>query len=272
MSLKKDLETLVKKAEAQGFTVERTGGDHLKWTAPSGEFHFSPSTPSDTRGLKNTLADLERIGYDRNWQPPKGSCDVGDQSEEALAQQAATICPVDGCRRKFFVVKMHEHVLKDHSQYWCKDCNRLFKGKHHYGRHMATKHKQDTEGRELVECPFPGCDVMVTQHPKGVGGHFRNVHKVAYHHWLEMETAPDIDPDDMFDESDPDAPAEELADRVVEQDGFDEEVSEGIDPSPEVDFAPLMGELAKVATHLTEEKWLQLWVWVWETANFQKRL
>lgn len=274
MTLKKDLEAHARKARAQGFTVEVLPGGHTKWTAPSGEFHFSATTPSSTRGIKNTVMGLRKIGYDPNWKGEKGEWNVGDQSEEALEKQTATVCPVDGCRRKFFVHKMHEHVLKEHSQYWCKDCNHLFKLKAHYGRHMATKHKMDAEGRELVSCPYPECDVMVTQHQEGIGSHFRNVHNVAYHKWLEIETAPDHIPDEPFDEGDPDAPVEELLERVVEQDFPEEPLppDEPVEEQPTVDFSPLMSELVKVSEHLTEERWSALWFWVNETAEAKKRL
>ena len=47
--------------ERDGWTVEKTGGHHLKWTPPGGgRAIYSASTPGDGRTLKNTLAQLKR--------------------------------------------------------------------------------------------------------------------------------------------------------------------------------------------------------------------
>lgn len=60
---KKDLQLLVKQAEEQGFKVTLTNGGHYKWTAPSGVFFFSASSPSDARVLKNITRDLRINGF-----------------------------------------------------------------------------------------------------------------------------------------------------------------------------------------------------------------
>ncbi len=60
----KDMKTLVREAEAQGWTVEVTGGGHYKWTPPDSERRiFSPTTPGDRRALKNLVAHLKRHGF-----------------------------------------------------------------------------------------------------------------------------------------------------------------------------------------------------------------
>ena len=49
----------------KGWSVTKTGGSHLKWVPPSGKgFVFSPSTPSDSRSNKNTIAQLRRAGLE----------------------------------------------------------------------------------------------------------------------------------------------------------------------------------------------------------------
>lgn len=60
--MKKRLKELVREAERQGWTVEIRRSGHLKWTAPNGDMVFSPSTPSDYRGLKNLTRDLRHRG------------------------------------------------------------------------------------------------------------------------------------------------------------------------------------------------------------------
>ncbi len=52
-------------AMKKGWSVTKTGGSHLKWVPPSGKgFVFSPSTPSDSRSNKNTIAQLRRAGLE----------------------------------------------------------------------------------------------------------------------------------------------------------------------------------------------------------------
>jgi predicted RNA binding protein YcfA (HicA-like mRNA interferase family) len=61
MSLKGDLKKLIKRYKADGWTVEETGGRHLKWTPPGGgQAVYSASTPGDARSIKNTIAQLKR--------------------------------------------------------------------------------------------------------------------------------------------------------------------------------------------------------------------
>ena len=55
------LRPLAKWAIDNGFTLMRTNGGHIAWVHTSMARTFSPSTPSDWRGLKNLESDLKRI-------------------------------------------------------------------------------------------------------------------------------------------------------------------------------------------------------------------
>jgi len=60
-----DLKKILKSAERQGFTVRQTRNGHLQVLSADGKGMVTLSgTPSDHRALKNTLADLRRIGFD----------------------------------------------------------------------------------------------------------------------------------------------------------------------------------------------------------------
>lgn len=65
MSLKREMNDLRRRAERQGWTIELRRSGHLKWVPPAGgPFVFSPSTPSDVRGIRNTRAELRRHGLE----------------------------------------------------------------------------------------------------------------------------------------------------------------------------------------------------------------
>lgn len=53
---------LGKKAIAQGWVINFTNGDHIKWMSPSGEAYISSNTPSDTRATANLKAALVKRG------------------------------------------------------------------------------------------------------------------------------------------------------------------------------------------------------------------
>lgn len=55
---------LVEAAIAAGWTLERTGSNHLKLKAPDGKIVFLPSSPSDWRGAKNARSLLRRYGLE----------------------------------------------------------------------------------------------------------------------------------------------------------------------------------------------------------------
>jgi len=60
--MNKDIRQLWKRAKAQGWTSERRGSGHLRWTAPTGE-HVSVSvTCNGGRTYQNTLSDLRKAG------------------------------------------------------------------------------------------------------------------------------------------------------------------------------------------------------------------
>lgn len=66
MSLKQDLRDVVDHAVRHGWTQTRTRGGHLRLTPPDGgRVLFSPSTPSDYRGIRNLAAQLRRAGVPR---------------------------------------------------------------------------------------------------------------------------------------------------------------------------------------------------------------
>jgi hypothetical protein len=59
-----DLKDLIKAAQRAGWTVVKRRNGHYKLTAPSGEFIFTASTPSDWRATLNLAAHLRRLGLE----------------------------------------------------------------------------------------------------------------------------------------------------------------------------------------------------------------
>lgn len=53
---------LGKKAIAQGWVINFTNGDHIKWLSPLGETYISSNTPSDSRATANLKAALVKRG------------------------------------------------------------------------------------------------------------------------------------------------------------------------------------------------------------------
>ena len=53
---------LARAARRAGWTITPTGGGHLAWKPPSGRVIYTPSTPSDRHGTRNTAALLRRAG------------------------------------------------------------------------------------------------------------------------------------------------------------------------------------------------------------------
>lgn len=60
--MRKDVKALVKLAESQGWQVTITRSNHVCFRSPEGKTTFTPSTPSDGRGMKNAKAQLRRNG------------------------------------------------------------------------------------------------------------------------------------------------------------------------------------------------------------------
>lgn len=63
-----EIRKLLKLAHCQGYRVSLTGGHHYKITTPAhyreAATVFSPSTPSDIRGIRNVRQKLRHIGVD----------------------------------------------------------------------------------------------------------------------------------------------------------------------------------------------------------------
>jgi predicted RNA binding protein YcfA (HicA-like mRNA interferase family) len=59
-----DMRRLAQLAREQGWTMTRTGGNHVLWTGPSGHRVVVPSSPSDHRSLPNTINHLRQAGLD----------------------------------------------------------------------------------------------------------------------------------------------------------------------------------------------------------------
>lgn len=62
--MKKDIRKLAALARRAGWSVEYTGGGHLRWVPPQGGPVYSASTPSDLRVLANMKARLRRAGLE----------------------------------------------------------------------------------------------------------------------------------------------------------------------------------------------------------------
>lgn len=64
MASTKDYRQLLRKVKKQGFDVEQTKGGHVRVTSPCGELsRVIPCTASDFRAIKNSTADLKKIGF-----------------------------------------------------------------------------------------------------------------------------------------------------------------------------------------------------------------
>jgi len=59
MSLKGDMNKLVREKRAEGWIIEPSA-KHLRWKAPNGEFFFTAKTPGDYRNLANIKALIKR--------------------------------------------------------------------------------------------------------------------------------------------------------------------------------------------------------------------
>lgn len=58
--MKADLRDALRAARADGWSVEPTGGGHLRLTHPIGGLVFAPATPSCPRAVPNMRAQLRR--------------------------------------------------------------------------------------------------------------------------------------------------------------------------------------------------------------------
>jgi len=61
---RKDMEQLVRAAEAQGWRVAKTRGGHWKLFSPDGvHIVVAAATPGSASSVRNTLAALKRYGF-----------------------------------------------------------------------------------------------------------------------------------------------------------------------------------------------------------------
>lgn len=67
----RDMQDLCVEASHAGWTVARTGGDHIRFLAPSGAIVFGASTPSDRYATTNCRAELSRAWPGWDGKPPK---------------------------------------------------------------------------------------------------------------------------------------------------------------------------------------------------------
>lgn len=63
MKVPRELRPAFKAAQAAGWTVTRTGSNHLKWKPPAGRFVITGGTPcGGTRTMLNAVTDLRKAG------------------------------------------------------------------------------------------------------------------------------------------------------------------------------------------------------------------
>jgi len=68
MGTTQDMKRLREALAAQGFEVERARNGHWRVTTPDGMARMQiANTPSDWRGIRNTVSRLKRLGFE----PPK---------------------------------------------------------------------------------------------------------------------------------------------------------------------------------------------------------
>lgn len=92
----KDLDQLIKRGRAEGWTVEKTNGGHWKWTHPRIETAvFTSSTPSDWRMIRNHEAIMVRVAKMGTEQTPKKSiCTVKRKRTSPTKLHADSRSPV----------------------------------------------------------------------------------------------------------------------------------------------------------------------------------
>lgn len=89
----KDVEALARRARKHGWTVEVTGGTHLRWTAPDGAWFTSPLTPGGRLAplrIRRNLARLDPAGFgqhDAETEPD--DVDLDDEVAFAVAELAS---------------------------------------------------------------------------------------------------------------------------------------------------------------------------------------
>ena len=112
---------LADQARAAGWTIEMTGGTHLRWTAPGGQAVISSASPSDRRATVQLTGNLRQAGLAVNGrvssrqagrpgaEPPSGCCAADVQTADVQApdllpaaisqNKASQGAPADDLRR-----------------------------------------------------------------------------------------------------------------------------------------------------------------------------
>lgn len=55
------MKKLLASVKERGWSATRTNGGHVKWQHDSGAFLFGSATPSDSRAMKNLIAQMKRV-------------------------------------------------------------------------------------------------------------------------------------------------------------------------------------------------------------------
>ncbi len=63
--MKKEVKQLLRDLERAGWKSRKTGSGHNLVKSPEGKVVVVCDSPSDSRSLKNSMADLKRAGYQR---------------------------------------------------------------------------------------------------------------------------------------------------------------------------------------------------------------
>jgi predicted RNA binding protein YcfA (HicA-like mRNA interferase family) len=95
---------VIEEMHAEGWTIEATGGGHVKWRHPSGALVYSAATPSDRRAWNNHLSQMRRAktrlgdamkGYSRY---SRLGATAEDMRREAWhAQRRGDVAPATRC-------------------------------------------------------------------------------------------------------------------------------------------------------------------------------
>lgn len=61
--MSREVRQVIRAAARQGWAWRYTRGGHLRLESPEGALVFASATPSDKRGLRNTVARMRRHGF-----------------------------------------------------------------------------------------------------------------------------------------------------------------------------------------------------------------
>jgi hypothetical protein len=176
----KDFVTLQRHAETQYWNVEPTGGDHLKWTPPSGRpFYISSSTPKSQRTLTKVRVALRARGlvldpeqYKRLWK----------EAEEQMAledipmsnSEIAAIIEVSMADRPDPFCVWHDPPKEFHSLVGAAIHRQHCKNKPKEGDEVKRDMTSPPE-RERLNCPLCPWYCWISQ-PHLMGSHLKAEH------------------------------------------------------------------------------------------------